>query len=115
MKLRQNWAVEELVEAFKMARPQVLEFARRPPARSDSPKRKREELEDIGSPVQKRTRSGRRIQSNSQVVVLDHSDGEDEDYAPGTCEYVSRSQILILWQRKNREMHWCGVQSARVR
>jgi E3 ubiquitin-protein ligase RAD18 len=82
MKLRQNWAMEELVDAFKKARPAVLEFATRPVERILSPKRKREEAEDGNSPLRKRTRSGRRIPGASQTVVYD-SDGDDEDYTPG--------------------------------
>jgi E3 ubiquitin-protein ligase RAD18 len=96
MRLRQNWAVEELVEAFKKARPEVLRFATRPMARSDSPKRKLEEFENVRSPLQKRTRSGRRIQPNSQILVPDNSDGPDEDYMPGRCKYVSKLQVLIF-------------------
>lgn len=84
MKLRQNWAVGELVEAFKKARPEIYEFATRPMTRGDSPKRKLKEVEDVTSPVQKRTRSGRRIQSHSQVVVLNSSDVDEEDLVPST-------------------------------
>jgi E3 ubiquitin-protein ligase RAD18 len=89
MRLRQNWVVGELVEAFKKARPEIFEFATRPVPQSDSPKRKLDEVEDITSPVQKRTRSGRRIQSNSQVAVLDPVDGDGEDLLPGMYDCVS--------------------------
>jgi E3 ubiquitin-protein ligase RAD18 len=79
--------MEELVEAFKAARPEVLEHARKPEVVvADMPKRSREiDLEEEESPPKKRTRSsGRRTQPqpSERVVVLD-SDGEDEDYIPG--------------------------------
>jgi E3 ubiquitin-protein ligase RAD18 len=77
--------MEELVEAFKAARPEVLEHARKPEVVVvDIPKRSREtDLEDEESPPKKRTRSsGRTTQQKQRVVVLD-SDGEDEDYVPG--------------------------------
>lgn len=83
--------MEDLVDAFKEARPDVLEHARRPVAvaGSASPKRNWEKAqlgEEEESP-RKRTRSssrtaGRRSQPASQVVIAD-TDEEDEDYAPG--------------------------------
>jgi E3 ubiquitin-protein ligase RAD18 len=78
MKLRQNWAVGELVEAFKQARPEILEFVKLSTARRDSPKRTLDEVEDVASPVQKRTRSGRRIQSSSRVIVPEQFDDDGD-------------------------------------
>jgi E3 ubiquitin-protein ligase RAD18 len=86
LKLRNNWAVGDLVDAFKKARPEVLDYARRPiyVARSASPKWKHVEADS--SPPRKRTRaSGRRTQSQQPIVV--DSDGGDEDYVPGEFEY----------------------------
>jgi hypothetical protein len=78
--------MEELVEAFKAARSEVLEHARTPAAvvGGGTPKRSREtDLEDDQSPPKKKTRSsGRIVPAKDRVVVLD-SDGEDEDYIPG--------------------------------
>jgi E3 ubiquitin-protein ligase RAD18 len=108
IRLRQNWAVEDQVEAFKSARPEVLEFARRPVIRSDSPKRKLDEVEDASIPLQKRTRSGRRIQSNPQVFVLDPPGRDDADYDPGMCEYVSALQPLSYFSRR-RIRRWTGA------
>jgi hypothetical protein len=100
--------VEDQVEAFKSARPEVLEFARRPVIRSDSPKRKLDEVEDASIPLQKRTRSGRRIQSNPQVFVLDPPGRDDADYDPGMCEYVSGLQPLSYFSRR-RIRRWTGA------
>jgi E3 ubiquitin-protein ligase RAD18 len=85
-KLRNNYALEELVEAFKSARPEVMAFAkRREEVLSSSPKRKRGEAEatEDRSPVRKRTRAGRRAQQSSQQVVILDSEGDDEDHVPG--------------------------------
>ena len=88
LKLRNNWAVGDLVDAFVKARPEVLDYARKPHtmARSDSPKRKHAGavLNDLdNSPPKKRTRtSERRMQSSQQPVVVD-LDADDEDYLPG--------------------------------
>jgi E3 ubiquitin-protein ligase RAD18 len=82
--------MEELVQAFIKARPEVLEYARKPDivARSTSPKRSREEaqLEEDEGP-RKRTRSSGRTQPKQRVVVLD-SDLDDDDYVPGKAWVV---------------------------
>jgi hypothetical protein len=85
LKLRFNGAMEELVEAFKAARPEVLEHARKPSVVvADVPKRRREaDVEEVESPPKKRTRSSARTTQSSQRVVVLDSDGEDEDYVPG--------------------------------
>jgi E3 ubiquitin-protein ligase RAD18 len=115
MRLRQNWAVGELVEAFKKARPEILEFVTRPVQRSSSPKRKLDEVEDATSPLQKRTRSGRRIQSSSQVIVPEPLDDDDEDFRPGMYEYVSIFPSPNVFQEtKNQVMNWWNVQSAKT-
>src|SRR6187402_3321096 len=58
LKLRQNWAMEELVEAFTKARPDVLRFARN--ATAESPKRKREVEDQVEENSPKRRRSSGR-------------------------------------------------------
>ncbi|KAJ5250037.1 hypothetical protein N7489_000447 [Penicillium chrysogenum] len=105
LKLRRNWAVQELVDAFKLARPSVLELARR-----ENTRRARGE-EEIEKPAQKkrkvnhleeeelqvpetnsqgrRTRSQRSIDSSArertvpQIVpeVIEDSQ-DDEEYIP---------------------------------
>lgn len=97
MKLRQNWAVGELVEAFKQARPEILEFVKLSTARRDSPKRKLNEVEDPASPVQKRTRSGRRIQSSSQVIVPEQF-VDDGDSINGMYGCVAELQLLTFFR-----------------
>lgn len=99
------------MEAFKKARPEIYEFATRPVARSDSPKRKLDEVEDATSPPQKRTRSGRRIQSSSQVIILDPSDGEDGDYVLGMHGFVSTYIIItnFIFRRKRVKRRTGGL------
>jgi E3 ubiquitin-protein ligase RAD18 len=94
LRLRFNNTVYDMVEAFKAARPEVLEYTKEksiPIARSASPKRSREdsELESVkDGPSAKRARSSRRLaQPTTRVVVLD-SDAEDEDFVPG--EFILR-------------------------
>ncbi|CAD6448748.1 7636299b-5a21-4a8c-93aa-7f2d6bd87c5e [Sclerotinia trifoliorum] len=96
IKLKPNAAIEDLVEAFKRARPAALELARRPAVESTvtSPKRKREILDLCGldEQVNKKTRASsrqaaRRLESaeaaeaSKDVIVMD--DGEnDADFIP---------------------------------
>ena len=91
LKLRFNGAMQDLVEAFTKARPEVLEYARRSAEASGSPSSKRDreqaELEDEDAP-RKRTRSAgtrtssRRSQPTPSQVIQD-SDDSDEDFVPG--------------------------------
>ena len=86
-KLRQNWAIGELVEAFGSARQQVLDFARRAliEVTSDgSGKRKRDNEGNAreDSPLKRMRVSGRTTRSTPQPIMIPDS---DEDYAPGTC------------------------------
>ena len=82
-KLRNNYALEELVEAFKSARPQIMEFAKRKAeaALSASPKRKRgnTDIEQGSSQVRKRTRAGTRAERSSQQLVVPDSECDDND------------------------------------
>lgn len=85
LKLRFNGAMEDLVQAFIAARPEVLEHARKPAIvpGSLSPKRNRAqaELQEDEGP-RKRTRSSGRTSSQAKVMVVD-SDHDDDDYVPG--------------------------------
>lgn len=88
MKLRNNNAMEDLVDAFKRARPDVLAFARTPAVRAPSLPRKRslhetEEYIEDESP-QKRRRSERTRSSSQRVVSIPDS---DEEYIPGELKY----------------------------
>ncbi|CAG8979000.1 hypothetical protein HYALB_00009902 [Hymenoscyphus albidus] len=86
LKLRFNGAMEDLVEGFKKARPEVFAFATRPivPAGESAPKRGREKshaIDDEEPSRKKRTRSTRQTWSTQQVVIVD-SDQEDDEYIP---------------------------------
>ncbi|KAH8594486.1 hypothetical protein B0O99DRAFT_595420 [Bisporella sp. PMI_857] len=96
-KLRQNWAVGELVEAFNAARQEVLDFAKRPVEISmeEGPgKRKRGDLDRMRheSPSKRIRESGRTTRSTrSQVVEIQDS---DEDYEPEQ-EQVNNEDGLV--------------------
>ncbi|KAM0273569.1 hypothetical protein ACHAQH_008267 [Verticillium albo-atrum] len=96
LKLRNNWALDEIVDAFQKARAKTLEFARKPPARTraSSPKRKREE--EATAPEPKRLRSSARLSSarsqespapSHEVHQIpdsedDEIDDKDDNYEP---------------------------------
>ncbi|KAI9789438.1 MAG: E3 ubiquitin-protein ligase rad18 [Candelina submexicana] len=94
MRLRRNWTVQELVDSFQAARPELLKLARdvETPSTDNArrtSKRKLDdtdlETEDAGRASQTRkTRSQSRrspaLSSNNTIVVLD--DEEDGDYHP---------------------------------
>ncbi|EAW19240.1 E3 ubiquitin-protein ligase RAD18 [Aspergillus fischeri NRRL 181] len=96
LKLRRNWAVQELVEAFQNARPSMLELARKAAnSRLDgeyatgqpaAKKRKvdQEDGPDASGPEGIRTRSqSRRGNSQAEPVVVDAiEDDQDEEYIP---------------------------------
>lgn len=84
MKLRNNNAMEDLVDAFKRARPDVLEFARKPASTPATlpPKRNFEQTEpDMEESSQKRRRSERTRPSSQRVAPM--PDDSDDDYIPG--------------------------------
>ena len=83
-KLKNNYAIEDLVEAFQRARPHVLEHARNiseEVVSGFSSKRKciETEIDDGSSPARKRNRSGRR----AQQITVDDSEAGDENYVLG--------------------------------
>lgn len=96
IKLKLNAAIEDLVEAFKRARPAVLELARKSAVEHTvtSPKRKREvsDLSWLHEQTNKRTRvttrqATRRVETAEaaeEVMVIDDVEG-DEDFKPGGC------------------------------
>ncbi|KAF7947542.1 hypothetical protein EAE96_008628 [Botrytis aclada] len=94
VKLKSNAAIEDLVEAFKRARPAALELARKPAVESiiTSPKRKRErsDIDGLEEQTSKKTRAStrqatRRLESTEAaqeaVIVLDEGDN-DADFEP---------------------------------
>jgi len=94
-KLRRNWTVQELVDAFSHARPQGLELARKiQQEREDDeqPKKKRRRVGEVESNVAparqaRQTRSSGRRGANSiapsqETMVLDSEDDDIEEYVP---------------------------------
>lgn len=96
-KLRINGAVQELVEAFKAARPQGLELALKAKQEVEEdgeevqPRRKRRKLEwqETNAPPATQTRqtrsSGRRtngVAPSQDTMILDSDDDEVEEYHP---------------------------------
>lgn len=77
--------MEEMVDAFTKARPEILEFASRP-MEPGSPKRKRSAVEPVEeNPRRKRTRSsGRTLRSPQplEITILDSEEDNDGDYEP---------------------------------
>ena len=101
IKLRSNWTMEDAVQAFKKARPAVLELARNKAASSRSPKRKVDEVEDLethAAPETKRLRSSARLSQNKAQVAPSYApqpyeediiraSDDDEDYVPEPGEH----------------------------
>ncbi|KAF9892460.1 E3 ubiquitin-protein ligase rad18 [Aspergillus nanangensis] len=101
LKLRRNWAVQELVDAFQNARPSVLDLARKTVAMEEdaddeierpiAKKRKVDGGEAMAPetvPEGRQTRSRRRgIEStpSSSTVVEVIDDSQDEEYEVDTC------------------------------
>ena len=112
MKLRANSTVQELVDAFKVARPAVLKFGRNAEAAKDGRgkirKRKIDdtELEEDGDGDEeyvdhnlrrRKARSGDRRRSISDGVDNDHFvlNGRDESLQPGWSTQVQYSAIIL--------------------
>ena len=134
LKLRRNWAMQELVDAFKLARPSVLDLARRENTRLargeeeiERPAQKKRKVNRVEEEVQvpeinsqgRRTRSQVSINSSSQertvprvVPEINEDSQDDEEYMPGMTlslyEYLTR---LIPSQR----MGWLLAQYAFVK
>lgn len=132
LKLRRNWAVQELVDAFKLARPSVLDLARRESARlargeeeieePTQKKRKVNQIEEEEPQVPetnsqgRRTRSQRSINSSAQErtvpqivpeVIEDSQD--DEEYMPGMPLLSHGYQTRLIASQK---MGWLLAQYA---
>ena len=103
IKLRPNSTVQELVDAFKVARPVVLQFGQNVNVAKDgSGQTKRRKLEndedeDVdGSLRRRKTRSMNRRRSTSDEVDNDHSihDGRDSEFQPGRSARTSLIQAI---------------------
>lgn len=84
MKLRRNWAIEELVAHFTQSRDQILAFARRPPPRqsahdAERPK-KRRKIESASNSAERRsTRSqSKRLATSASQVSQDPVSTQEE-------------------------------------
>lgn len=105
-KLRRNWAVQELVEAFNIARPNVLDLARK--ARDSGSRGHEEETEEHTSKKRKvelpqvegeefvpegvRTRSrSKKVDDRPEIETVDlvEDSQDEEDYVPGIPVPVS--------------------------
>jgi E3 ubiquitin-protein ligase RAD18 len=88
--------MEDLVEAFKKARPELWEFANKPVEilQAPSPKRRRlsSEGEDESPRKLRRTRSSGRNKPKEQMVV--DSAEDDEDYVPGKRKSVYLEEFI---------------------
>jgi E3 ubiquitin-protein ligase RAD18 len=88
LKLRFNAAMEDLVEAFKKARPEIWLFANKPVeiirVPSPLPKRSRdfEAVTDESPRKLRRTRLSGRNKPQERTVVVDSAE-DDDDYVPG--------------------------------
>jgi E3 ubiquitin-protein ligase RAD18 len=89
--------MEDLVQAFKTARPEVWEFANKPVEEVGGSllKRSRDLEEGEDESPRKRTRSsGRtRIGAKERVVVVDSAE-DDDDYVPGK-KLHSKSKFVL--------------------
>ncbi|KAF7596731.1 E3 ubiquitin-protein ligase rad18 [Aspergillus hancockii] len=99
LKLRRNWAVQELVEAFQNARPRALELARRAAdddreeteQRTGRPVSKKRKVEERGGSntetsegrqTRSRTKGGEPQTETATMEVIE--DSQDEEYVPGS-------------------------------
>lgn len=100
-KLRRNWIVQELLEAFQNARPSILDLARK--ARdgvldrvevSDEPSSKKRKIEqsqvegegvsEVGAEGIVARSQSRQVDNHPQPAMVDLvEDSQDEDFAPG--------------------------------
>ncbi|PGH03323.1 DNA repair protein rad18 [Helicocarpus griseus UAMH5409] len=104
LKLRRNWAMQEMVDSFKQARPAVLDFARSATVRQDEPEEEDAELpaakkrkiepamtgvapeigkETPGAEGRKTRPQSRRSEDQGQQMQVEViEDTEDEDFEP---------------------------------
>jgi E3 ubiquitin-protein ligase RAD18 len=84
IKLRSNWSMEEAVEAFKAARPAILEAVRNTAnSGGRSPKRKAEEIngeDEGGAGSGKRLRSSARLSQRNPQSTPSYVPEEPEEY-----------------------------------
>ncbi|RKF58793.1 Postreplication repair E3 ubiquitin-protein ligase rad18 [Golovinomyces cichoracearum] len=116
LRLRNNGAIEELVEAFKDARAEVLEFAREQthavPIPDSPSKRSLDERGingDDNSP-KKRTRYSRRLGNAKANVVIPDSDSDDENdhQIPGNFVFNPIYFCLII-ETLDRSLIRCPI------
>lgn len=105
VRLRQNWALGEVVESFQAARAEVLKFATEAERRKENEseesgirtlkKRKLGEVEGEeleGSPRRTRSRSARQTENTDGTpVVIENS--QDEEYEPGMFQWYNNSGL----------------------
>ena len=97
VKLRQNWALDEVVAAFRLARDTILEFAQKPPVAA-GPNTKKRKLDHQGQASldqmdqRRKTRSQSLKESTSQdsnqSTALDNDEaqeGQDSDLTFAPC------------------------------
>lgn len=132
MKLRRNWAVEELVEHFKQCRSDILNFARRPPILEQEepvrPKKRRKIEPSIAATTttarrSTRSQSRRNAASASQVSqeitstqeeVAD-SDEEGSVYLDGPLHMHGQSQSISTNPEPNDGLVACPICSRRMK
>lgn len=92
MKLRRNWAVEELVAHFTQARSSMLAFARQPPPRlepqeSDRPKKRRKVEVSESAPTRRSTRSqSKRVANDASQTSVQEPQSTQEEIADSDRE-----------------------------
>ncbi|KAF3483314.1 postreplication repair E3 ubiquitin-protein ligase rad18 [Arthroderma uncinatum] len=129
LKLRRNWAVGELVESFKAARPSILDFARKNTIRTtlvsrpgsednaEGPASKRRRIDSSAaadsastSDTARRTRSQARKSENGAraedepIVIQDSAD--DEDYEPGMNLRFLVQYTLVVMVADRYDRRW---------
>ena len=98
IRLRRNWAVQEIVDAFQQARPGIMKLGQdlleaRQHSSLSSQKRKlddagiKEQAQESGQRRKTRSQSQRSPPTQSEVRNLEVEDGQDEDFQPSICCY----------------------------
>ncbi|KAJ5710191.1 hypothetical protein N7493_009783 [Penicillium malachiteum] len=132
LKLRRNWAVSELLDAFKTARPAVLELAKKEQSRMargeddilEQPQKKRKvdyleqqpEVPLVGSSPQQRhrtrSRSTKAVRQEQQEVieVIEDSQDDDEEYTPDGLVECPICQRKVKAETANSHVNRCLTQ-----